>query len=136
MNLKDEFRWLWKYGLPAAPIFAVLVYGILRQLYATFYGTLGASPEEVGLGYQGVLALSGAGMFAFGLPIGAFALLRLQFLAVPRSPPASAPIRTIRLQASAIVLTVYRAVPRPAGGYAHPTCSEGRVEAGGRFGSG
>jgi hypothetical protein len=225
MNLKDEFRWLWKYGLPAAPIFAVIVYGVLRQLYATFYGTLGASPEEVGLGYQEVLALSGAAMFAFALPIGAFALVRLKFKTGPQRrvsivaavlvapvliaagiswlyqqtkadaarayqggevtsvnfggiqvlglraepalvqwsgtppqgedisghclmylgtangfdvffDPGPGAIRTIRLQASAIVLTVYRAVPGPSGGDAHPTCSGGQVEAGGRFGSG
>ena len=35
-----------------APIWAVLTlvgYGVLRQLYANFYGTLGASPEDVGV---------------------------------------------------------------------------------------
>ena len=50
---------LWTYGIPAASIIGLLVYGLLRQLYAHFYGSLGASPEEVGLGYGETLALSG-----------------------------------------------------------------------------
>src|SRR2546423_13702071 len=50
---------LWTYGVPAASISGLLVYGLLRQLYAHFYGSLGASPEEVGLGYGEPLALSG-----------------------------------------------------------------------------
>lgn len=227
MDLKDELRWLWKYGLPAAPILAVLVYGILRQLYAKFYGTLGASPEEVGLGYQQVLALSGVAILVFTLVGGAFFLLRfpllranvikseqrkrvslaaavltvlflaagtwwldhqtgdsagrayrgqavtsvnfggVQVLGLRAEPalvqwfnkpptgedtisghclmylgtadgvdvffdPGPGPQRTIRLQASAIVMTVYRAVPRPSGRNAPAVCSGGEVEAAGR----
>ncbi|MBJ7608942.1 MAG: hypothetical protein JF887_05865 [Candidatus Dormibacteraeota bacterium] len=52
------------------------MYGLLRQLYAKFYGSLGASPEEVGLGYQQVLALSGVALLAFALIAGAVFLLR------------------------------------------------------------
>jgi hypothetical protein len=73
-------HWLWKYGLPAAPILAVLIYGILRQLYATFYGTLGAQPEEVGLGYQQVLSLSGVAILILALVTTAFLLVRLPLL--------------------------------------------------------
>ena len=80
VGLKDELRWLWKYALPAAPILAVLVYGILRQLYATFYGTLGASPEEVGLGYQQMLSLSAVAILAFVLLGGAFFLIRFPLM--------------------------------------------------------
>jgi hypothetical protein len=50
---------LWTYAIPAASVIGVLVYGMLRQLYASFYGSLGASPEEVGLGYSETLSLSG-----------------------------------------------------------------------------
>ena len=50
---------LWTYVIPAASVIGILVYGMLRQLYATFYGSLGASPEEVGLGYSETLSLSG-----------------------------------------------------------------------------
>lgn len=223
MDLKAELRWLWKYGLPAAPILAVLVYGILRQLYAKFYGTLGASPEEVGLGYQQVLALSGVAILVFTLVGGAFFLLRLPLLrtnvikseqrlgvtiagavltvlflaagtwwldhqtgdsasrayrgesvtsvnfggvqvlglrAEPAliqwfsKPPAGTDTisghclmylgtadgvdvffdpgpgsqRTIRVQASAIVMTVFRAVPDPSGRNAPAVCSSGQVE--------
>ena len=42
MDLGDELKLAWKYGLPAASALAILVYGLLRQLYATFYGRLGA----------------------------------------------------------------------------------------------
>lgn len=58
-TLITRMKALWTYGIPAASIIGLLVYGLLRQLYAHFYGTLGASPEEVGLGYGETLALSG-----------------------------------------------------------------------------
>jgi hypothetical protein len=46
----------------------LLVYGVLRQLYAGFYGALGASPEEVGLGYSETLSLSGIGLIILLFP--------------------------------------------------------------------
>ncbi len=55
-------RFVWTYGLPAVSVIGLLMYGLLRQLYAHFYGSLGASPEEVGLGYSETLALSGIGI--------------------------------------------------------------------------
>jgi hypothetical protein len=55
-------RFIWAYGLPAASVIGLFMYGLLRQLYSHFYGSLGASPEEVGLGYSETLALSGIGI--------------------------------------------------------------------------
>lgn len=60
-RLEELFHFLWTYGLPAVSVIGLLMYGLLRQLYAHFYGSLGASPEEVGLGYSEILALSGIG---------------------------------------------------------------------------
>lgn len=57
--MPGQLRLLWTYVLPALSALGLLVYGLLRQLYAHFYGSLGASPEEVGLGYSETLALSG-----------------------------------------------------------------------------
>lgn len=39
-------------------IVTLLAYGVLRQLYAHFYGTLGTSPEEVGLDSTQVLTVA------------------------------------------------------------------------------
>jgi hypothetical protein len=55
-------RTLSPFLLPAVPVLGLIIYGILRQLYALFYGSLGASPEEVGLGYSEILALSALGV--------------------------------------------------------------------------
>lgn len=55
-------RALGRFLLPAVPVLGLIVYGVLRQLYALFYGSLGASPEEVGLGYSEILALSALGV--------------------------------------------------------------------------
>jgi hypothetical protein len=57
--LPGQLRVVWTYVIPALSALGLLVYGLLRQLYAHFYGSLGASPEEVGLGYSETLALSG-----------------------------------------------------------------------------
>lgn len=224
IDFRGELRWLWKYALPAAPILAVVVYGVLRQLYASFYGTLGASPEEVGLGYQAVLALSGVALLVFVLLTGAFFLLRfpgrrmaistmqrralsilapvlsvlvliagmwwlydqtqqsaarayqgeavtsvnvsviqvlglraepalIQWLSKPPNgqdilaghclmylgtadgvdvffDPGPGFVRTIRLQASAINVTVYRGIPAPGGGFTAAACAGGQVKAG------
>jgi hypothetical protein len=82
MNPGDELKLAWKYGLPAASVLAVLVYGLLRQLYATFYGRLGASPEEVGLGYQPVLALSGLAILLLVFATAVSLLVRWPILGV------------------------------------------------------
>jgi hypothetical protein len=76
VRLDVGLRWLWKLVLPAAAVFAVLVYWILRQLYATFYGVLGASPEEVGLGYQQMVSLSTVALLAIVLIGGVLVLIR------------------------------------------------------------
>lgn len=65
-------RTLSPFLLPAVPVLGLIIYGILRQLYALFYGSLGASPEEVGLGYSEILALSALGVLwvsALGFPV-------------------------------------------------------------------
>jgi hypothetical protein len=76
MGLNDALRWLWRFVLPVVVVLAALVYGILRQLYATFYGRLGASPEDVGLGYQQMLSLSTVTILAIVVVSGAFFLAR------------------------------------------------------------
>jgi hypothetical protein len=71
--------WTWlapQYLLPAASLTGLLIYGLVRQLYAIFYGRLGATPEDVGLGYSEILSLSAAGVcwiVAFELVVGAVA---------------------------------------------------------------
>jgi hypothetical protein len=81
-GMSDQLRVLWTYVIPAASTIGLFVYGMLRQLYAHFYGSLGASPEEVGLGYSETLALSGiAVLWVLVLPP---ALVMLALRLVPR----------------------------------------------------
>jgi hypothetical protein len=76
VGIPDDLRKIWTYVIPAASVIGLLVYGMLRQLYATFYGSLGASPEEVGLGYSETLSLSGiAVLWIVVMPAGLAALV-------------------------------------------------------------
>lgn len=61
-KMSRQLHSLWAYVIPAASIIGIVIYGMLRQLYAGFYGSLGASPEEVGFGYSETLSLSGVAM--------------------------------------------------------------------------
>jgi hypothetical protein len=94
-------QWFLTFGVTTLPVLGILVYGWLRQLYSVFYGTLGASPEEVGLGYQQVLALSGLSLFLIVLVIaGVYAgLLSLRKLLpwVDSDPSSSVRRETILL---------------------------------------
>ena len=80
----SPLRMLWVYVIPAASTIGLLVYGMLRQLYAHFYGSLGASPEEVGLGYSETLALSGIAVVWVLVIPPALVLLGLRLLPGPR----------------------------------------------------
>jgi hypothetical protein len=44
-------------------VVGILAYAVLRSYYSVFYGPLGVTPEDVGLGYVEVLQLSYAGLF-------------------------------------------------------------------------
>jgi hypothetical protein len=81
-DVRNRWRLVWTYVIPAASTIGLLVYGMLRQLYAHFYGSLGASPEEVGLGYSETLALSGMAVLWVLILPPALVLLGLQV--VPR----------------------------------------------------
>jgi hypothetical protein len=57
-------------------ISGVLLYAILRSVYALFYGKLGVQPEEIGLGYTEVLAQSVVGvMLLAGLVVAFFLII-------------------------------------------------------------
>lgn len=81
-----ERIWAWAKTnpLPALTILGVALYGLLRLPYSVYYGSLGASPEEVGLSYAETLARSTAGIAVAALALGVAAAVAagvLTFLA-------------------------------------------------------
>lgn len=51
-------RWVARNPLAVVTLVGILLYGIVRLANALFYGELGVTPEEVGVGYQETLAQS------------------------------------------------------------------------------
>ena len=64
--------WAWakKDPIPALTIGGVVVYAFLRLPYGVYYGTLGTSPEDVGLSYVETLARSTAGLTVLAAGVG------------------------------------------------------------------
>jgi hypothetical protein len=61
----DELKtWVTTNVLPMLTVLGVALYVVLRLPYAVYYGTLGAAPEDVGLGYVETLARSAVGVAA------------------------------------------------------------------------
>lgn len=78
------------YALPAVPLLGLIAYGFLRQIYVVFYGSLGASPEDVGLGYSQILGLSAFAVVGIGV-LGAalVVLLSIVGFVIDRLPIAA-----------------------------------------------
>jgi hypothetical protein len=53
-------------------IAGLLLYGAVRIAVDAFYGSLGATPDEVGLGYAGTLTRAAIGAVGFGLMVAIF----------------------------------------------------------------
>lgn len=75
------------YVLPAIPLLGLVAYGFLRQIYVIFYGSLGASPEDVGLGYSQILGLSAMAVVGIGIVgAGVVVLLSIAAFIIDRAP--------------------------------------------------
>lgn len=96
------------YVLPAIPLLGLIAYGFLRQIYVIFYGSLGASPEDVGLGYSQILGLSAFAVVGIGL-LGAGLVVVLSIVAfvIDRSPiPAQGRVVMEHLPEIVVALSV------------------------------
>lgn len=54
--------WVLGHSIALVTILGVVLYGAIRLSYAIYYGKLGLTPEEVGLGYAEILARSAMGI--------------------------------------------------------------------------
>lgn len=92
MASEDLKKWLAANVVPALTLIGVTLYVLLRLPYAMYYGRLGTTPEDVGLGYVEMLAQSalglGAVVFVGVLTVAIVATLVVVFALYARLLPA------------------------------------------------
>src|SRR5690242_13321534 len=79
-RLTRSGQWLVRNPIAALTVVGAVTYGLVRLAYSLFYSQLGLTPEDVGLGYQELLAQSAVSLIVL-LVIG-FVLSLLAALAV------------------------------------------------------
>jgi hypothetical protein len=100
MELSGLRNWASNNVVPALTLAGIALYVVLRLPYSAYYGTLGATPEDVGLGYVEMLARSAVGVAALVVVAGLstvlvflyrFGLLLLRLLGANRAVGYRAP---------------------------------------------
>jgi hypothetical protein len=74
----ESLRWLADRATVLLTVSGVLIYATMRLTYVQYYGLLGTSTEEVGLGYTQLLGQSALGG-GFGAAVAAFLAVTIVF---------------------------------------------------------